>query len=203
MRKFKMTGNYLATLLLFLSTLSFGTPALADFQKGLDAANRGDYATAFKEWKPLADQGDAVAQYNLGWMYNKGKGVTQDYKEALKWYRLAADQGDVVAQNNLGEMYAGGEGVIQDYKEAVKWWRLAAEGGSATSQRNLGVMYVRGEGVTRDSRRAHMWFNISASQGATNAAENRDAVAIDMTSEDISKAQDMARDCTAKNYKGC
>jgi len=65
-----------------LLILLFGTPAFADFQKGLDAANRGDFATALKEWKPLAEQGDAYAQNYLGFMYQNGQGVTQDYKVA-------------------------------------------------------------------------------------------------------------------------
>ena len=68
-------------------------PAWADFQAGLDAVDRGDYDTALKEWRPLAEQGEADAQHNLGIMYHQGKGVPQDYAEAAKWYRLAADQG--------------------------------------------------------------------------------------------------------------
>ena len=115
----------LATLL-----LSLGTPILAqDFEKGLAAAHAGDFATALKEWKPLAEQRNASAQYNLGLMYRRGDGVPQDDKEAVKWYRLAAEQGDARAQYNLGLMYAQGQGVPQDDKEAVKRYRLAAEQG--------------------------------------------------------------------------
>ena len=80
----------------------------ADFQKGLDAAERGDYATALREWEPLAKQGDADAQNNLGVMYEEGKGVSQDYETAVKWYTLAAEQGDADVQNNLGFMYEKG-----------------------------------------------------------------------------------------------
>ena len=98
-----------------------GTPSYsADFNKGLTAAQSGDFATAFKEWKPLAQQGDAYAQYNLGVMYDAGNGVLQDYKEAVRWYRLAAEQGLASAQFNLGWMYDNGNGVPQDYKEAVR-----------------------------------------------------------------------------------
>ena len=100
-----------------------GTPASsADFQKGLTAAQSGDFATALREWKPLAKQGYAYAQYNLGQMYRRGQGVPQDYETAVKWYRLAAEQGDATAQNNLGLMYENGQGVPQDYKTAVKWY---------------------------------------------------------------------------------
>ena len=66
----------------------------ADFDKGLDAYDRGDYATALREFKPLAEQGDAYAQYNLGVMYHEGKGVIQDYVRAHMWWNIAASQGD-------------------------------------------------------------------------------------------------------------
>ena len=77
----------------------------ADFQKGLDAAKRGDYATALREWEPLAEQGHAAAQTLLGVMYENGKGVPQDYAMAVKWYTLAAEQGHADAQYGLGGMY--------------------------------------------------------------------------------------------------
>ena len=90
-------------------------PASAqDFQKGLAAAKRGDYATALKEWRPLAEQGRAAAQYNLGQMYRRGEGVSQSYTEAVKWYRKAAVQGLALAQTNLGQMYRQGQGVSKD-----------------------------------------------------------------------------------------
>ena len=71
-----------------------GAVHAGDFQKGLEAYNAGDYATALLEWRDLAEQGDAEAQYNLGVMYDNGQGVAQDYAEAVKWYRRAAEQGD-------------------------------------------------------------------------------------------------------------
>ncbi len=76
-----------------------------DYNKGLEAYDAGDYQTALQEWRPLANEGDADAQYNLGLMYDGGKGVPLDDAEAVKWYRLAADQGDADAQTNLGLMY--------------------------------------------------------------------------------------------------
>ncbi len=75
-------------------------PAWADFSDGVAAYDRGDYATAFSEWKPLAEQGDAAAQYNLGIMYSNGRGVPQDHVQAVKWYRKAAEQGVAFAQYN-------------------------------------------------------------------------------------------------------
>ena len=69
-----------------------------------DSYDKGDYATALREWRPLAEQGHAPAQFNLGWMYDEGKGVPKDYKTAFKWYRLAAEQRFAFAQSNLDVM---------------------------------------------------------------------------------------------------
>ena len=86
--------NRLLILPVLLLTLLVGNPAVsADFQKGVDAAQKGDFATALKEWKPLAEQGDASAQYNLGVMYKKGQGVIQDNVYAHMWASLAEKQG--------------------------------------------------------------------------------------------------------------
>ena len=102
----------------------------ADFDKGYEAYRAGNYETALKEFRPLAEQGLAEAQNNLGVMYETGRGVIQDHKEAVKWYRLAAEQGYARAQDNLGLMYAKGEGVIQDNVYAHMWFNVAASNGS-------------------------------------------------------------------------
>ena len=86
----------------------------------------GDYATALREWRPLAERGNAKAQFNLGVMYRIGEGVPQDDAEAARWYSKAAEQGDANAQNNLGVMYRIGLGVPLDYAHAHMWFNLAA-----------------------------------------------------------------------------
>jgi TPR repeat protein len=120
--------NLTAIICLTIAVLlgSAGMSWSADFQKGAAAYQSGDYANAQRIWKPLAEQGDARAQSNLGYMYHKGEGVPQDDKIAVKWYSLAAEQGYADAQSNLGVMYQNGQGVPQDYKTAVKWYKLAA-----------------------------------------------------------------------------
>ena len=87
-----------------------------DFQKGLEAYQNKDFATALKEWKPLAEGGDSAAQYNLGLMYKNGEGVPKNYKEALKWYKLATEQGFLIAPYNLGLMY----GMVGAYLGIIK-----------------------------------------------------------------------------------
>ena len=88
--------------------------------------DRGDYTQAARLFRPLAEQGVASAQFNLGVMYARGQGVPQDYQAALKWYRLAAEQGDASAQNNLGLMYEMGRGARKDFIRAHMWYSVAA-----------------------------------------------------------------------------
>ncbi len=145
----------IAWILFCLTATSATTIAWsADFEAGVTAYKKADYATALREWTPLAEQGDASAQFGLGLMYGNGEGVAQDYKTALKWFTLAAEQGDASAQFSLGLMYDNGEGVAQDYKTARKWYTLAAEQGLAIAQSNLGLMYKNGEGVAQDYKTA-------------------------------------------------
>ena len=114
-----------------LFSLFVGVPSYsADFNKGLTAAQSGDFATALKEWKPLAEQGDADAQTNLGLMYQNGWGVLQDDKEAVRLYRLAAEQGYADAQGNLGVMYVFGKGVTKDFVYAHMWGNIALMNGN-------------------------------------------------------------------------
>jgi len=109
---------------------SIGALLAADFDAGRAALQKGDYAAALREWTPLAERGDAVAQFNLGLMYYRGQGVRQDDKTALRWFRLAAEQGHAEAQLVLGAMYYGGYGVSQDYITAHMWANIAAVNGS-------------------------------------------------------------------------
>jgi uncharacterized protein len=288
----KLTAICCLTLAVVLG--SAGVSWSADIQKGLDAFYSGDYATTLREWKLLAEQGNADAQYKLGLMYDKRQRISKDYKTSVKfWRRLAAEQGNAHAQHNLGWLYQQGKGVPKNNKIAAKWWALAAnqglanaqfykgllylfslreiqdivfsrlfdiisasrgfgiydnaaywyllaaEQGHADAQSNLGVMYHqgkviphddktaakwytfaaekgvfsaqfnlanmydRGQGVLQDDVYAHMWFNIAASSGTANAARNRERVAKRMTPSQLEKAQDFARKCVRKKYKGC
>ena len=118
-----------AALILIASLLSmpFTGPVFADvFKDAADAIGRGDDKTAFRLLKPLAEQGNAKAQYNLGVFYQQGWVVPKDHAEAVKWYRKAADQGEVLAQWSLGGMYQSGLGVTRDYVLSHMWYSLAA-----------------------------------------------------------------------------
>ena len=86
---------------------------------------------------------------------------------------------------------------------AVKWFKLAAEQGYADAQSNMGAMYGMGKGVIKDRVYAHMWGNIGASNGSEGGAKVREIAAKNMTSSQLEKAQDLARECVRKKYKGC
>ena len=124
--------RHLLPILLTLTVLlgSTGMGWSADLQKGLDAANRGDYATALRELKPLAEQGNINAQYMLGVQYERGNSGPRNHKTAVKWYTRAAEQGNAPAQYNLANMYKNGKGVPWNKETAVKWWALAAKHGA-------------------------------------------------------------------------
>ena len=159
--------NKLQSLVLAI-TLLVGSVSVAtaqDFDKGLAAYSAGDYQTALREWRPLAEQGDGQAQLYLGAMHLHGKGVLQDYAEGVRLYRLSAKQ-LVVAQFFLGVIYQDGEGVLQD------------------------------------NMLAHMWYNIASANGSSTGGL-RDQLAEGMTQADISKAQEMARECMSSNYQNC
>ena len=170
-----------------------------------------DYTEAVKWYRMAAEEGNAKAQSKLGSMYDIGLGVAQDYMEAAKWWRLAAEQGDTLAQLSLGRIYDHGRGVSKDFKEAVKWYRLAAEQGNVFAQEKLAWKYLLGDGVPQDDVLAHMWLNIAISNDSTpgrkvaihQRVQQRDALARRMTPEQIAKARELAKKCTANKFKGC
>ncbi len=172
---------------------------------GVAAYKWGKYGIALREWRPLAEQGNAKAQYNLGVMYRNGHGVPQDDAEAMGWWRKAAEQGNAGAQHNLGVMYEKGRGVPQDYAKALQWYRKATEQGVADAQNALGFMYEHGLGVTQDYVQAYMWYNLAASSslpaGRYTGLQNRNdraRVAKWMTPAQISEAQKLAREWKPK-----
>ena len=123
--------SIISTLCLIISIAcgSFSLCWSDDFQKGMEAYKKGDFANAIKEWILLAENGDEKAQYFLGLIYYKGKGVPQDYKTALKWFNLSAEQGNALAQYNLGRLYYLGNGVKENMVYAHMWVNLASLNG--------------------------------------------------------------------------
>jgi TPR repeat protein len=156
-----------AALVLFASLLAIPAgPVSAERIEDAEAARRrGDYSAMVRIIKPLAEEGDVLAQYNLGLLYYQGEGVPQDLAEAARWYRRAADRGDALSQYNLGLMFSLGEGVPQDDVLAHMWLTIAA------------------------SR-----FPASDAEERKMCEENREKIASRMTPAQIAEAQRQARE---------
>lgn len=178
----------LAALLLLLAA---PTLVHAGFDQASAAFDRGDYATALKELKPLAEKGDARSEYAMGVMAENGFGMPKDLKQAAGWYRKAAEQGNTDAQFNLGAMYEHGIGMPANYAEAARWYRPAAEAGDIDALSNLGVLYEKGLGVQQDKVLALALYNVSVALDSNKdgrAAANRQGLANRMSLDDVQKA---------------
>ena len=163
-----------------------------------EAYNRGDYATALRELRPEAEQGNAAAQTLLGNMYETGRGVPQDDRQAVFWYRKSAEQGFSTAQSRLGSMYVIGRGVPQDDRQAGFWYRKAAEQGDVQAQALLGGMYIVGRGVPEDDVQGYAWLNLAAAQGDDEAKNLRTKIRKLMTREQIAEGQKLSRELAAR-----
>ena len=189
-----MRTTFRALLFAAVGTVAFSAPALAQttFDQGVAAYDRGDFAAALATFRSLAEQGDPVAQYNLGIMYDRGTGVPENDAEALKWYRLAADQNYSSAELNLGLLHYEGRGVPRNLDEAVKWYRRAADKGVAEALFNLGAMYANGEGVPRSYVDSYKWLTLSINRGNAAAGELRDLVGNMLTQAEIAEGERLA-----------
>jgi len=135
------------------------------------AYSAGDYSGAVALWQPLAENGDAQAQFALGNAYERGHGVVPDIQEAARWYRSAAQSGLPQAQYNLGNLYLNGQGVEEDAVTAVGLFRLAAEQGFFPAQFNLAYAYDQGVGVRQDRAQAATWYARAAIGGSGDAMQ--------------------------------
>jgi hypothetical protein len=141
-------------------------------------------------FRKAAEQGNVVAQYNLGALYEGGRGVPQDYAQATVWYRKAAEQGYDVAQYTLGIIYSQGrQGVPQDYTQAVVWYRKAAEQGYANAQFYLGIEYCGGLGVPENDAEGYFWIELAV-LGKMEGVDQQDVTkALNLAASPLSKSE--------------
>ena len=184
MRQWRM----LLTVLAILPRIVFAD----QFEDAKKAFRIEDYDTAVKLYLPLAERGHSMAQSNLAWMYQTGRGVPKDDRKAVFWYRKAADHGNLTAYEMLGSMYDFGQGVPKDHQQAVFWYRKAAEGGSTSSQDTLATKYINGVGVDIDFQEAYFWLLI-ACVGDPSLIGRRDWVQGKITTKQRAAAQAKAR----------
>jgi uncharacterized protein len=168
----------LALTLLILLFVLVRPATAAELDDAVAAAHRGDYATALQRLSPLAEKGDARAQFDIGFMHAYGWGVARNPAEAIAWYRKAAEQGLAVAQHFLGLAYANGEGLRPDNAEAARWFTRAAAQGFAQSQFMLGLMTLDGNGVPKDLVQGYALMVLGGQRGVRSAARVVQSIAL-------------------------
>jgi TPR repeat protein len=179
---------------MLLLAMAAGEAAAGPLEDGEAAYRHGEYPTAVQLLVPLAEQGNAAAQVTLGDMYVIGQGVLKDGVEAARWYRKAADQGSLKAEIDLAMMFQFGGLVDRNDVEASKWLGKAAEQGDDYAQHTMGVFYAVGKGVPKDNVLDYKWLNLASAQGYHGSAQLRDALATEMTPDQIAEAQRLARE---------
>jgi localization factor PodJL len=135
--------------------------------RALDGTNGAqiNLPDAVKFLSQAAEKGQAVAQYRLGTLYERGQGVPADSAKAMHWYEMAANQGNRKAMHNLAVAYAGGVAGKKNMTEAARWFARAAALGLSDSQFNLAVLYERGDGVPQSLTDAYKWYSVAAAGG--------------------------------------
>jgi uncharacterized protein len=161
--------------------------------KGFKAYESGDYATALKEFLPLAQKGQVSAQAAVGQMYFEGKGVAPDAKEAAKWLEPAAKAGNARAQFLLGKLYLSGEGVPADPAKAVTLTKASADQGFPDAQFDLCSLYYQGVGVPKDPVQAYLYATLAARQGNQDAKYVVELLMQDMKPEDVAKGDALVK----------
>jgi hypothetical protein len=156
--------------IILTSILIFQLPAFAGVQEGVDAYRNEKYEIAYKELKPLAENGDAVAQLFMSYLYADGIAVPADQSESLKWLMLSVQQGYVEALTSLGSKYLyGWNGLTKDVKKGIELYKKAAENGDSGAEVTLGAMYINGGDVPRDYEESKQWYLKAAMHGEAQA----------------------------------
>jgi TPR repeat protein len=157
------------------------------------ALQSGYDVTALKLFQPLAEKGNAKAQYHLAIMYENGWGTPVDKKKALDLYTKAAQQSLVPAETRLGEIYLRGTLVLQDLNKAREWFQKAAKAQSSDAQVQLADMYERGLGVPADPKEAYAWNAVAAKRGNALAASRRDKILLTLSPDAQVQAEARAK----------
>lgn len=171
-----------------LVLLPFSTLVADDYDTGLEAFNTLDYESAHAIWLPLAEAGDANAQYGLGQMYGNGFGVMMDDAAALKWYGLAAEQGHGEAMFSLAVMHQNGWGVPLNEEESVRLYTLAAEAGVTQAMVAVGRHYAMDFSDNYDPVTAYKWFTLAAMLDDLDGLAQQELMAGRMTAEELREA---------------
>jgi hypothetical protein len=173
---------------------SIAGSASADGLAGFEAYEKGDYATALKEFLPLAESGQTSAEAAVGQMYFEGKGMAPDMKQAARWLEPAAAKGNARAQYLLGKLYLSGEGVAAaDPAKAAALTKAAADQLLVEAQVDTCAFYYQGVGFQKDLVQAYLYANLAAQQGSQDGKAILTLLSQDMKPEDIAKGDAAVR----------
>jgi uncharacterized protein len=180
-----------------MTLLAAALSAAANLDAGKRAYEQKDYVTAFKEFMPLAQQGNADAQANMGKMYLMGQGVLRDPDEAVKWFMASAVQGNADAQFFLGSFYLLPH---RDIAKGLKWLRFSAEQGNQDAQLLLGKTYLEGtEGLPSDPVQAEMWLRLAADHNLLFYQNELLAAERQMNADQVAKGKALAESWKPKH----
>jgi cell division septation protein DedD len=186
-------------LLCAAAFLSFTAPAAAqDVQSGITAWQAGDYAAAVQQWRPLADAGNADAQFNLAQAYRLGRGVAQNLNLAEQWFERAARQRHEQAGASLGLLlFQNGRA-----REAMPWLQAAAGRGDPRAQYVFGTALFNGDVVRRDLPRAYALMRAAASQGFPQAQQQLGEMESQLSAEDRTRGDALAAEMGSPTPSG-
>jgi uncharacterized protein len=175
----------------FALSLALASPALADVKTGVDAWSRGEYPLALKEWRPLAINGDADAQFNMGQAYKLGRGVPLDLQQAEDWYRKAALQGHMQAEDNFGlVMFQNG-----NRQKALPWIEKSAARGEPRAQYIYGTTLFNGDLAPKDWTKAYALMTRASASGlaaaSSSLAQMDRFIPMDQRQKGLAMARDM------------
>ncbi|MBY0431135.1 MAG: sel1 repeat family protein, partial [Rhodospirillales bacterium] len=153
-----------------------GASAWADGDAAARAMQQHDYASALREWRPVAEQGDAAAQYNMGVIHYNGLGIERDIPAAIQWFEKAAAGDNVPAMSLLGALYLSGQAGKSDPGRTFRLLLDAAKKGDATAQYNVGSLYASGQGVPVNLVQAWVWVSAAERNGVIEAQELRKTI---------------------------
>ncbi len=189
------------TLALSLALALVAAPAFADYEAGLAARDKRDYATALKEWQAAADKGDLRATVGLGELHLRGDGVRVDPRMAADWFRRASDKGFADGQYAYAVLLRDGNGVQKSLRAAAELFLKASLQKHSGAQFALARLYELGQGVDQDDAKALAWYIVSRDTGNPFADERATRLSLEMSAESIAAGEKLAKDIPTKGAK--
>ncbi|MCW8889814.1 MAG: sel1 repeat family protein [Sedimenticola sp.] len=189
------TYKWRRTGILQIALFIFSSYCYADYQRGKEYYDLGQYKEAWHELYGLAKQGNASAQIIIGHMYGAGDGVIRNLEKSVQWYKKAAQQGNARGQALTGFMYHSGRGVQKNHKKAFHWYIKASVNGDLYAQLELGKYYNRGLGVNSNAFLSYVWFTVAEMSGEICACllDEKKLVEMKITKQDIEHAKELSK----------